>query len=228
MRATIYRMTFALLIAWLTAKAPEWKIQDNSFLVEEAYNQDPRVVQHITEMTRDSNHHWTGTFTQEWPVGGIENQLSYTLPLDDTSDALVNYRYQLLGSSETRAACAPRLSLIVGSRHDRHYGAQALVPFSLVLNDRVVTHWDAGTNIEHGHATKLAAASVIVAARPEVHLMLESAWSSDNRALTVSPGIRWAYDFPSKLQIVPGLAVPVDRRSHEKAVLVYLSFEHPY
>ena len=90
MRATIYRMTYALFIAWLTTqKAPEWKIQDNSFLVEEAYNQDPSVVQHITGVMRDSKHHWTGTFTQEWPMGGIKNQLSYTLPLDGASDALV-------------------------------------------------------------------------------------------------------------------------------------------
>jgi len=221
-------MTYAMLIAWLTAKAPEWKIEDNSFLVEEAYNQDPREVQHITEMTRGSDRHWTGTFTQEWPVGGITHQLSYTLPLDGTSDALINYRYQLLGSGETRAACAPRLSLIVGSRHDRHYGAQALVPVSVVLDDRVVTHWNGGVNIEHGHATKLAAASAIVAALPEVHLMLESAWNSDDRALVVSPGIRWAYDFKSGLQIVPGVAVPYDTRSHERSVFVYLSFEHPY
>lgn len=222
-------MTYALFIAWLASqKAPEWKIQDNSFLVEEAYNQDPRVVQHITSMTRDSTHHWTGTFTQEWPMGGIKNQISYTLPLDNASDALINYRYQLLGTGETKLACAPRLSLIVGSRHDRHYGAQALVPFSIVISDRFATHWDAGATVEHSHTTWNGAASVIFAALPKVHLMLENVWNSDDRALTVSPGVRWAYDFKSGLQIVPGLAVPVDTRSHEKAVLVYLSFEHPY
>jgi hypothetical protein len=220
-------MTVALLLAWLTAKAPEWKIQDNSFLVEEAYNQDPRVVQHITTMTRDADRHWTGTFTQEWPMGGIKNQISYTLPLDGT-DALVNYRYQLLGDSETRVACAPRVSLIVGSRHDRHYGVQTMLPVSYVISERFATHWDAGTNSEQGHTTKLAAASVIFAALPKVHLMLENVWNSDDRAVVVSPGIRWAYDFPSKLQIVPGVAVPVDTRSHRKGVLVYLSFEHPY
>ena len=221
-------MTYALLFAWLTAKAPEWKIQDNSFLVEEAYNQDPRVVQHITTMTRDADHHWTGTFTQEWPMGGIKNQISYTLPLDGTTDALVNYRYQLLGDGEARLACAPRLSAIVGSKHDRHFGVQTVVPVSFVINERFVTHWDAGTNTEHGHTTKLAAASVIFAALRKVHVMLENVWNSDDRALVVSPGIRWAYDFPSKLQIVPGVAVPVDTRSHQKSVLVYLSFEHPY
>src|SRR5881227_257406 len=93
------------LAAFFADHVEPMKIQDNSFLVEEAYNQDPRVVQHITTMTRDAQHHWTGTFTQEWPMGGIRNQISYTLPLDSSSDALVNYRYQLLGNSEARLAC---------------------------------------------------------------------------------------------------------------------------
>ena len=97
-----------------------------------------------------------------------------------------------------------------------------------MLNDRVATHWDAGATIERGHTTWNGAASVIVAARPEVHLMLENVWNSDDRSLVVSPGIRRAYDFKSGLQIVPGLAIPIDTRSHEKSVLVYLSFEHPY
>jgi hypothetical protein len=229
MRATIYRMTYALFIAWLAAhKAPKWDIQDNSFLVEEAYNQDPRVVQHITEITRDADHHWTGTFTQEWPVGGVKNQLSYTLPLDGSSDALINYRYQLLGDGEARLACAPRLSLIVGSRDDRHYGVQALVPVSAVINDRFVTHWNAGETTEHGRTTWIGAASVIFAARPRVNLMLENVWSSDGRALVVSPGIRWAYDFKSGLQVVPGLAVPMDTRSHQRSAFLYLSFENPF
>ena len=205
-----------------------WKIQDNSFLVEEAYNQEPRVVQHITNVMRDHDHHWTGTFTQEWPMGGIKNQISYTLPLDSSSDALINYRYQLLGNGEARLACAPRLSLIVGSKHDRHYGVQTMVPVSFVINDRFVTHWDAGATIEHGTTTGNAAASVIFAALPKVHLMLESLWNTSDHALVVSPGVRWAYDFKSGLQIVPGLAMPVDTRAHQRSLFLYLSFEHPY
>ena len=203
-------------------------IQDNSFLVEEAYNQDPRVVQHIFGMTRDDSHHWTGTFTQEWPAGGIKNQISYTVPLDSSTDALINYRYQLTGSGETRVACSPRLSLMLGSRHDRHYGVQALVPVSVALSDRVVTHWNAGVQSDRGNATWNGGASVIWAALPKVHLMLENVWNSDDRALVVSPGVRWAYDFKSGLQIVPGIAVPFDTQSREKSVFLYLSFEHPF
>ena len=219
-------ITFAIAIHALAVEP--LKIQDNSFLVEEAYNQDPRVVQHILGMTRDHDGHWSGTFTQEWPMGGIRNQISYTLPLDSNTEALVNYRYQLMGDGEARVACAPRLSLIVGSRHDRHYGVQALVPLSVVISDRLVTHWNAGTTSERGTTTWNAGASVIWAALPKVHLMLENVWNSGDRALVVSPGVRWAYDFKSRLQIVPGIALPVDTRSHQKSLFVYLSFEHPF
>ena len=56
-------------------------IQDNSFLVEEAYNQERGVVQHISSFSRMWNSKdWNYTFTQEWPApGNWRHQLSYTL-----------------------------------------------------------------------------------------------------------------------------------------------------
>ena len=55
-------------------------IQDNSFLIEEAYNQEFGVVQHINTFTRSwYTHSWVYTFTQEWPVPGQTNKMSYTL-----------------------------------------------------------------------------------------------------------------------------------------------------
>jgi hypothetical protein len=49
-------------------------------------------------------------------------------------------------------------------------------------------------------------------------------------ATYLSPSIRWAYNFPSGLQIVPGIALPigVGASRGEKAVFLYLSFEHPF
>src|SRR5258708_15483346 len=91
-------------------------IQDNSFLVEEAYNQNDGVVQHISGFTRFWNSKdWLYTFTQEWPVPGDErHQLSYTLARQHAGafagsgngfgDLLFNYRYQLVGSGDTRVA----------------------------------------------------------------------------------------------------------------------------
>lgn len=51
-----------------------------------------------------------------------------------------------------------------------------------------------------------------------------------DQAVFVSPGVRWAHDFDSGLQIVPGIAVPLGLGpSHaDRAVFFYLSFEHPF
>ncbi|HEX2779014.1 MAG TPA: hypothetical protein VHM30_05930, partial [Gemmatimonadaceae bacterium] len=83
--------------------------------------------------------------------------------------------------------------------------------------------------------------SVIWLATQRVNLMLEAAWSrvesprgdgevSRDSQLLVSPGVRWSYDFPSGLQIVPGLAFPmaVGPERGSGWLFLYLSFEHPF
>jgi hypothetical protein len=49
-------------------------------------------------------------------------------------------------------------------------------------------------------------------------------------SLFLSPGIRWSHNFKNGLQIVPGLGVPlgVGPSAGERAVFLYLSFEHPF
>ena len=139
-------------------------IADNSFLIEEAFNQEPGVVQHISvfQLFRPADT-WTYSFTQEWPLFGQGHQLSYTVPVQRTrngssvatglGEVAVNYRYQLVGGATDRLFVAPRLS-----------------------------------------------------------------------------GIRWAHDLFSGLQIVPGIAFPLDvgPTAGTDAVLLYLSFEHPF
>ena len=60
----------------------ERAIEDNSFFIEEAYNQEDRVVQHIANWSYFSTPRkaFELIFTQEWPVFGQEHQFSYTLP----------------------------------------------------------------------------------------------------------------------------------------------------
>src|SRR4051812_35883797 len=61
-------------------------IRDNSFFIEEAYNQDAGVVQHIMNVVYGYDHS-TGhdqnrldlAFTQEWPLFSQTHQISYTL-----------------------------------------------------------------------------------------------------------------------------------------------------
>src|SRR4051795_13687763 len=72
---------FSAVLVPLTFSQTEARIQDNSFLVEEAYNQERGVVQHISTFSRMWNSEdWSYSFTQEWPApGNWRHQLSYTL-----------------------------------------------------------------------------------------------------------------------------------------------------
>ena len=139
------------------------RIEDNSFLIEEAYNQERGVVQHIQtfEYLRRANT-WLATFTQEWPVPNETNQLSYTIPVSHfgepsetgLGDILLNYRYQLV-QKET-IAVAPRFSLILPTGDYKKgtgagaYGYQANIPLSVMLTNKLVTHWNAGATYTPG------------------------------------------------------------------------------
>ncbi|HXG56448.1 MAG TPA: metal-dependent transcriptional regulator, partial [Vicinamibacterales bacterium] len=82
--------------------AAPFAILDNSFLVEEAFNQPTGVFQNIFGFRRGGGA-WELAFTQEWPVGSQQHQLSYTVPVvghasrkTGVGDVMINYRYQLL------------------------------------------------------------------------------------------------------------------------------------
>ena len=95
-----------------------FQIMDNSFLVEEAFNQEPRIFQNIFGFTRQSGDVLM-TFTQEWPGPSMRHQLSYTMGalLKRSESAIgavsVNYRFQAMTEGPGRPAFAPRLSLIL-------------------------------------------------------------------------------------------------------------------
>lgn len=134
-------------------------IEDNSFLIEEAYNQEPRVVQHISSFIFDmgSDRDVEYDFTQEWPLGSQQHQLSYTLPIAlagnthgaGVGNVLLNYRYQLLEPSSWMA-CAPRISLVIPTTvQDFHPelgtpGLQVNVAASKRLSLAWVTHANLG------------------------------------------------------------------------------------
>jgi hypothetical protein len=247
--------------------AKEKTIQDNSFLMEESYNQEVRVVQHISSFTFASgSHDAVFTFTQEWPAGGLAHQLSYTIPLQNLpetgggtrfGDVALNYRYQLLGDGDAKVACAPRFTVMLPTGSARRgygngtAGYQVDVPVSVVLTPRFVTHVNAGlTLVPHAKdpdgekATTFGQNlgwSLVWLTHPTLNFLLEVVYTrgqdvtgsgtveTRNHAV-LSPGVRWAYNYKSGLQIVPGIAFPigVGPSAGEKSVLLYLSFEHPY
>lgn len=109
--------------------------QDSSFLIEEAYNQEPGIVQHIFNFVHgwdaDRGHSriFDFLFTQEWPIGSQRHQFSYQIPASSFSehpdgepsfegeglgDIQLNYRFQALcgegerlSAPDYRSACHP-------------------------------------------------------------------------------------------------------------------------
>jgi hypothetical protein len=240
------------------------QIQDNSFLLEEAYNQEAGVVQHISAFERVDDGDWAYNFTQEWPLGGIRHQLSYTIPVENIEgfgtglgDVALNYRYQLAGHPEARTVSAPRLSILLPTGDEAEgrgagaVGFQVNLPVTLVLSDKMVTHWNAGATLTPSARDALGneatthsfnfGASVIWLFRPSFNFLLETVLEDASTAVgdglvvdrtdwVLNPGVRWAFDLPGDLQIVPGAAytIGLGEGSDENALFLYLSFEHPF
>ena len=84
----------------LQGQAPAAPIRDNSFLVEEAYNQDGGVVQHVGTFAMGRMGGWAAGVDEEWPLGGMRDQLSLSLAALDGSggtrfgDVELGYRRQ--------------------------------------------------------------------------------------------------------------------------------------
>jgi hypothetical protein len=142
------------------------KIRDNLFLLEEAYNQEPGVIQHIQWfMFTPRTKSWAYNFTQEWPVPTDLNQLSITVPISDPGesertalgDVLLNYRLQAVGAGGAGwLAMAPRFSLVLPTGNYRRgtgrgvLGTQLNLPVSIELGDSLVTHLNGGLTITPG------------------------------------------------------------------------------
>jgi hypothetical protein len=228
----------------LAAQEKVEHIADNSFLIEEAYNQESGVVQHINNFVgEDAGDGWLYVFTQEWPLGGIRHQLSYTVPVVhpdgfDTGlgDLLLNYRYQALGDGQASLHVAPRMSLVLptgsedNDRGSGSVGLQGNVPVSYEVGNALALHSNTGFVLdgESGALDARLGASGVLRVRRWVNVLLEAAWGSDEDVVLLNPGVRWAIDAGS-LQIVPGLAYTIALSSAASdAFFIYLSLEHPF
>ena len=132
-------------------------VADNSFFLEEAYNQEDRVVQHIISVTIPAHRVDQGTisFTEEVPLSGQKHQLALTIPYevrefyeDGMGDLSIHYRYQLLPATD-RFAMSPRLSVMYGSTigsagvYDAALGFELGIPVSAQIGNRLDLHLNA-------------------------------------------------------------------------------------
>lgn len=182
-------------------------IKDNSFLIEEAYNQEPGVVQWIATVQHfaSPSRYWGIGVTNEIPLHGMRHQLSWTVP-GETNEfeefgwgrIALHYRFQLEdGSSGT--ACAPRVSVLLPTDKVYSIGTEKIewqinLPVSLTLTERIVMHVNAGATYSPGHSVNRwisdepvqnedflsysAGASVVWLAHPNANLLLEVLHSS--------------------------------------------------
>lgn len=261
-------MGLLAMVVFMTGSLAAWaegtkNIQDNSFLLEEAYNQEPGVIQHIQALQYMKDKSWNYAFTEEWPVPRETHQLSVTVPVNHlrsdgtvtgVGDVMLNYRYQLV--LKHPVAVAPRLSLILPTGDHREglgddaFGFQANLPVSVEIGDTWVTHWNLGvTHIPGARGPSGVrrdttgfnyGASVIYLPSANVNLLLETVGSSAEsirvdgfvgreESLFINPGVRFAVNHSSGLQIVPGIAVPIGLGPSrgDYGVFIYLSLEHP-
>lgn len=175
-------------------------IADNSFFLEEAFNQERGVVQHISNFLYSRGAGFFYTFTQEWPAPNERHQISISMPYASLSgtprehgigDILLNYRFGAV--QKPRVAFAPRVSLVMPTGSNNRglgsgsTGVQFNVPVSHRISDSWIYHLNAGATVlprargltttgpvrRNLHSYNLGG-SVIWLAKPNFNAMLET------------------------------------------------------
>ncbi len=236
-------------------QARPFAILDNSFLVEEAFNQEPGIFQNIFTLRLGKEGAWEAAFTQEWPVFTQTHQFSFTVGALGVSgdrgldDLMINYRWQASTESASAPAFSPRVSLILATGDaTKGFGGggtgwQVNLPFSKQFGDTYV-HWNAGfthtpaaegTARDHSLFTPHLALSGIRRLRPMFNLMLESVveWEQSvegdtkrrETVWTLSPGFQTGWN-AGTTQTIVGVAIPVAVTAGDASVGLFGYFSY--
>ena len=232
MKRTIILIVLAIP---LLASEPS-PIEDANFLPETAWNRDDGVLQYTTFFLRDAA---AMELTQEWAASSPKHQLSYTIPVYNDGetglgDATLNYRYQLVGDTDSKLAVAPRLSLVLPTR-SAHFGGRASglqlgVPVSATLTERLATHTNIGGTWfrESGDKELNLAQSLVFDVTSRIAFSVDAAYTrcpDSEHLFVVRPGVQFTFEGPRGLTIAPGIALPLGR--DRRGVLFVLAVEHP-
>lgn len=137
--------------------------EDNSFLFDEAINQEKGIMQYVSNLYFDNVNggNLLYNFTQEIPVGGEQHQLNYSIlyhidrvtPTGQRSsgfgDIAIGYHYKVSGKRD-KLMVIPGISIIIptgNSQEGRGIGGpgiQSTVTFTKRLSHRLVTHYNIG------------------------------------------------------------------------------------
>ncbi len=137
--------------------------EDNSFLMEEAINQDKGVMQYISDFYFDNirGGNFLYSFNQEIPITHLKHQLNYTIfyhvleatPTSDQNsgfgDINVGYRYMVFGKKDW-AMVVPGITLILPTGKSIKgqgiggVGGQVSLAITKRLSHKLVTHYNFG------------------------------------------------------------------------------------
>lgn len=196
------KLSFIILciFALVTVAVSQGPIEDNSFLIEEAYNQEKGVIQFINTYFREKNGNWGYSFTNEMPIKKQQHQFSYTLNVNKVGgrtrfgDTFISYRYQIKGLKDgENVAVAPRFSVILPTGSYRNetgsgsVGFQFNLPASVTHSKKIVTHWNAGATLiprarnPSGERANVKGVnlgqSTVFLAKPNFNLLFETVWN---------------------------------------------------
>lgn len=212
-----------LLVLFASDGFAQDPIEDNSFLIEEAYNQEKGVIQFINTYFRGKDGNWGYSFTNEMPIKKQQHQFSYTINVNRIGgttrfgDTFLNYRYQVKGIKDGEdVAIAPRFSVILPTGSYRResgsgsVGFQFNLPVSVTHSKKIVTHWNAGATIiprarnPLGERANLKGVnlgqSTVFLAKPNFNFLVETVW---NRVDNVSGPDRTEAEY--SLLVNPGI-----------------------
>lgn len=256
----IQRLILLLAVAWPghagaqqpTAAPPSsrpFEIVDNSFLVEEAYNQEASIFQNIFGALRNEGGQWAATFTQEWPAPSVRHQLSYALVFDNEGrgsmgDVAINYRYQLRTGEGGGTALSPRVSLLLRARREHsleaaRVGIELNLPASRQFGD-IFLHGNAGVRMypqvessvfplpvelqaprDVSLVNPFLAGSAILRVKPMVNLMFESVVLFEERIVGRATTAR-----DTTVILSPGTRFGWNLGDHQLVLGAAVPFEH--
>ncbi len=231
------------------------RIEDNSFLLEEAFNQPPGVYQFIQTFQSDLSRGKDFLATEgEAPLGSTTHQASYQV--SDTKytpegvvngDLTLNYRWQPWNDGKNM--WANRFGLILPKEMD-DVGYLWMQAWTFTLGEKWMHHWNLGLNTTPNakfsgpkrkalNGTTLGT-SFIYMWKENANFLMEALWENQDQFtkvgevrrqsyLSLSPGMRFELKVKGweRTQIVPGLAFPFTYHASKMAtgVFIHLSLE---
>ncbi len=229
-----------LLSLPLTAMAA---IEDNSFLLEEAFNQEWGIVQFIQKyQTSENAQGYEYVFENEIPITDKTHQFSYALTFarqDEEghgalNDAVLNYRWQAL--NKEGVLVTERFGLVLPTgRVDNNagngvYGFEFMKSASIQLSDDFINHWNFGFSVlPHAKTADIdkrrtltgftAGTSLIYLWKDNFNFMLETLLESGQ---STNPDGSKSAD--TALTINPGFRFAVDMDWKETQIVPGISF----